>query len=256
MLLNRNNFIRWSNDTAATTLDRSRVSGMGICHPLPLWKPADTMVIYFNAANKTANTGTVSLINTAGTEVAANVGTLASLSIVGGNHSYGTLTCPSVAAGYYRLKIGSVTSNLIKVVAAYPTESMLATFTHSGNLLSSSGSFIYKGASITQRFVLPLISLEFDYDNTREVYEEATTRNVRSNNQRTRKWIKFKSEYLDDDTIDAFACMLTHDTITLNGVAVEAKSGAFIEKEFDPLEKLNHIYFTMYEVGASLASAI
>lgn len=214
------------------------------------------MTVYFNAANKTSATGTVSLINEAGTEIAANVGTLTSLTIVGGNHSYGTLTCPDIPPGNYRLKVGTLISNQVGIVAAYPTESMLVTFTHNGNLLSSGGSFIYKGASITQRFVLPLVAIEFDYDNSREIYEEATTRNIRANNQRTRKFIKFKSEYLDDEAIDAFACMLTHDTVTINGIAVEPKSGTFIEKDFDPLEKLNHIYFTMYEVGLSLASAI
>lgn len=256
MRLNKNNFIRWSNDTADVSLNRARVAGMGICRPIPLWTPTDTMVIYFNAANKVSAVGTVSLVNEAGTEIAANVGTLASLTIVGGNHSYGTMTCPSVPPGYYRLKVGSLLSNQIQIVTTYPNESMTVTFTHSGNLLSDGGSFIYKGASITQRFVLPIISVEFDYDNSREVYEEATTRNIRANNQRTRKWIKFKSEYLDDEAIDAFACMLTHDTIVINGASVEPKSGTFMEKEFDTLEKLNHIYFTMYEVGVSLASVI
>lgn len=214
------------------------------------------MVIYFNAANKTSATGTVSLVNEAGTEIAANVGTLSSITIVGGNHSYGTLTCPSVAAGSYRLKVGSLLSNQIAVVAAYPSESMLVTFTHTGNILSDAGSFLYKSQSVTQRFVLPLLSYEFDYENSKEVYEESTSRNIRANNQRTRKYIKFKSEYLDDEAIDAFASMLTHDTIAINGISVKAKDGTFIEKEYDPLEKLNHIYFTMYEVGLSLASAV
>lgn len=257
MILNRNNFIQWYNSTNVSTLARVRLGSSGQCNPIPLWVVGDTMKIYFNAANKFSATGTLSLVTLANTEVAADVGSLTSLTIVGGNHSYGTLTCPSVPNGLYRLKTGGgLLSNSIRIFQTRPTESMLVEFSHSGNLISDWGSFLYKGTSITQRFLLPLISYESGFDNSRESYEESTTRNIRVNNQRTKRWIKFRSEYVDDETIQAFASMLTHDTITINGVPVVAKDGGFLETEYDPLEKLNIITFTMYEKESTLASVI
>ena len=227
---NKINFLRWSNSSSETTLlPFTQVPEVNIQCSQPILVPTETTTFYWNHTSNTAFNGTINLCSLDNTVISSGIGTVTAFSHADGTHATGTLTCPSVAQGFYKLSlVGTSTlySNIIEVV----TES---------TLIAETAIFEYWDTKQVRNFKYPYVDtfknkfrLRYEKGNGQYFREQENQTYIngteKSISERTYKYFKMRILEADESMRDAVDCMLSHSNLRINGVFYDFKNDSGI----------------------------
>jgi len=236
-LRNRGNFLRWS-DTASETLWNRYTDEQDCLVGTPIMIPGETYTFYVNTRDRvTLPSGTNYLKTQAGSSVATNpisVTNIALNSPIGGNHSYGTITCPAVADGLYYFQVGTWISNIIEVCSS-PERTLLITFSNKSALANV--FYEYAPNGFQQKFRIRGYVKERQPFFKGSEREESVTGLTRNYNQHLRGFRIVIFENLNDEAHEAAAVMFAHSNLEINGHSVQPKiDGAYkpLLNEWEP----------------------
>lgn len=225
---NKYNFLRWSNASAdATLLPFTQIPEPNIKCTQPILVPTETTTFYWNHLSDSAFSGTINLCALDNSVVSAGIGTVTSFTTATGTHATGTLTCPSVTQGFYKLSLvggSTLYSNIIEVV----TESVL---------IAETATFEYWDTKQVRNFKYPYVStfknkfrLRYEKGNGQYFREQENQTYIngveKSIAERTYKYFKVKILEADESMRDAVDCMLSHSSIRINGEMYDFKNDA------------------------------
>lgn len=234
MLLNRYNFLRWSDETpepgqpdvpVAYWKDREHIGYMPVLYPtetLSFYINSEDGVLYDFADLRLALTNAKTDARTA-----TDIGTLQQHFIDDTNTPYNiycTLQNPAVPDGIYYLEIYKssdssrvITSNYVLVrsdKAQLDAETTYCKFAHDRSLFHIK---YHELPGFHQQFRLHISQIERQPESDREVYKEVTTGQSRVFNAILSRYVKFESYYFDPAAHEAAAVMIEHNDVYFNG---------------------------------------
>lgn len=249
---NKYNFLRWSNNTNdATLLLFTQIAEKNIKCTQPILVYGETTTFYWNHTSNAAYSGTINLCNLDNSIVTSGIGTVTSFTHLTGTHATGTLTCPSVPQGFYKLSlVGNSTtiySNIVEVLLDSELVAETATFEF-WDTTKQIRSFKYPYlTSFKQKF-----RLRYDKGNGKYFREQENQTYIngidKSISERTYKYFTMKIVEADESMRDAIDCMLSHSNIQVNGVKYDFRndSGVTVNGENEVLAtvefELKHNY--------------
>lgn len=225
---NKYNFIRWSNANAdATLLPFTQIPETTIKCTQPILVPNETTTFYWNNSTDAAFSGTINLCSLNNSVVSAGIGTVTAFTHATGTHATGTLTCPSVPQGFYKLSLvggSTLYSNIIEVVT-------------DGVLIAETAIFEYWDTKQVRNFKYPYVStfknkfrLRYEKGNGQYFREQENQTYIngveKSIAERTYKYFKVKIFEADESMRDAIDCMLSHANLRVNGEMYDFKNDA------------------------------
>lgn len=250
---NKINFLRWSNASAdATLLPFTQIPEKNIKCTQPVLVPTETTTFYWNHLTDAAFSGTINLCALDNSIVSAGIGTVTSFATATGTHATGTLTCPSVAQGFYKLSLvggSTLYSNIVEVV----TDSIL---------IAETATFEYWDTKQVRNFKYPYVStfknkfrLRYEKGNGQYFREQENQTYIngveKSISERTYKYFKVRILEADESMRDAIDCMLSHVNLKINsevydfkndsGVSVVGENEILANVEFEVKHNYNRV---------------
>lgn len=242
MQRNKHNFLRWfDNQAEPLAAIPHPLQEDDADNPMPLVVPGETYYFYINTPDFVAIGGTnpvdVKLYTLAGVFV-TNVGTASVLTIQNGAkfHNYGSFTGPSVAEGCYVLKIGSYTSNVVRLVTDADYIAGNTVLIKFRNNLKTHLFGVYYGflPNFYQQFRLPILDNAEDRLFEGESYRAETTGKERLyliNSKKTRVLTFAPADFGANEAIEV---LKQHSIIYVNGVEHLPNIGSIGKLEYDP----------------------
>lgn len=251
---NKNNFLRWSNASAETTLlPFTQMAEKKIRCTQPILVPGEVTSFYWNDIANAATSGSINLVKPDNTVVSSGIGSLSQIAIANsGTHAVGTLTCPNVPQGYYKLAIGSsLYSNVVEVVTEADLIAETAYFEFWDTRQVYNFLYPYTPEGFKQRFRLRYDRGPHQYfkDQEKQVYISGEERNI---SDRGYKYFKMKIKETDESMRDAVELMLSHSNLYVNGFEYDFRNdgGIGIPTEDEVLSDIEfELKFGYYRVG-------
>jgi len=241
---NKYNFLRWSNASAdATVLPFTQMPETNVKCTQPILVPAETTLFYWN--NDAATSGTINLCSLDNTVIASNIGSVTAFAHATGTHATGTLTCPSVPQGFYKLSLvggSTLYSNIVEVI----TDAVLIAETAIFEFWDTKQVRNYKYPYVTNfkhkyRLRYEKGNGQYFREQENQTYINGTEKSI---SERTYKYFKVSIVEADESMRDAIDCMLSHANIRINGVLYDFKNDSGITIVGDN-EMLANVEFEM-----------
>lgn len=244
MILNKYNFLRWSDAVPSTDQpdipwaywrDRDRQF-------MPIAYPTEAMAFYINTLgdvglNYSSFSDLRLAVVNASTGVVANsnAGTLVQHFLDAPTNTiyniYCTFTIPTLADGVYKLRIYRNTGGAVLCESNY-----IQVRNDKTNLDVQSGYFKFQHdryfygikyadlPSFYQQFRLPASLIERQLESEKEVYKEVTTGKQRTFQNYVSRVLKIELYYLDQEAHEAAGLLFEHSFIQINGKRYRLKS--------------------------------
>jgi hypothetical protein len=265
MLVNTENFLRWDDGIAPSSVESDIATGYhrdpNRCDYRPLLAAAEAMRFYINVPAGIAfiddpNTHLLALVNELGTVVNADIATLqvhtfATLAGTAKTYYAEVIIDGTVPAGnyYYQIRTAAavvkLTSNQFTVVPAgndHRVYSTLAKFRHDRYFYGINYQDL---ALFYQQFRLHLNQVERQFEGEKEIYKEVTTGKERTYNNFMSRIKTVESYFFDKLAHDAAAVLFDHDEIYLNLKRYRAKGTYKIDT--DDLSKISKGTVELYD---------
>lgn len=235
---NKYNFLRWSNSSNESLVNFTQLPEPNIKCTQPILVSGETTTFYWNHDGNAAYSGNISLCDLAGSVVSANIGTMTAFTHANGTHATGTLTCPNVPQGFYKLSLsgGATTfSNIVEVIT-------------DTNLIAETGVFEFWDTKQIRQFKYPYLTnfkqkfrLRYDRGNGQYFREQQVQTYIngtdKSISERSYKYFKIKILEADESMSDAIDAMLSHSYLKINGNLFDFRndSGVTVTRENEVL---------------------